>query len=79
MLILTKMRKFRIFQFFITQMTAYNFWKQHKWAKFDMDFAFEWCINYHLWITKKFGQFLAQGGTLNKKVKKIRIFNGMEI
>jgi hypothetical protein len=37
-IILSKMRKFRIFQIFFTQMTVYDFLKQQKSTKFDMGF-----------------------------------------
>jgi hypothetical protein len=48
------MRKFRIFQFFFTQMTILNFWKQHKSTKFELGFRMVHWIERHKIKIKKF-------------------------
>jgi hypothetical protein len=47
MLILSKKRKFRIFQLFFTHMTLNDFLHQHKSSKFDTGFRMVYKFPYH--------------------------------
>jgi hypothetical protein len=67
MIILFKMRKYRIFNFFFTQTVVYNFLKQHKSTKFNMSFRMVYKLSYM--DNKKMSIF--RGDPCQKKVKKI--------
>ena len=56
-LILSKIHHFRIFQFFSPKWPYKIF--ENNINRLNLTLAFEWCINYYIWMSKNFGQFLA--------------------
>jgi hypothetical protein len=68
MLILSKKRKFRIFQLFFTHMTLNDFLHQHKSTKFDTGFRMVHKLSY-LEEKKFLSIFSIRGDPYQKKVK----------